>query len=292
MEGREVIAMPKVLVVDDSLSVRKVVERALAARSIQVVSAASGSEALTQIQREHPDLVICDVLMPDKDGYQICEFVKAHPEFGASPVLLISGIVNSAVLERAAEVRSDSVMRKPFAADELLQKVEGLLAAEVDGIRQPGAAVLRGPAQGSVPLPSALSALITGPPRPVPEASAPPVPRDLKAVLTELVESPGVALAALVDREGFLIDAVGECGSDIEPVWALASSVAEACDDIGRELGHGPLQAMILEHEGGVVLLSTIGPGTLLALLLRDPTILGRVRYSVKRTQPELLRLL
>ncbi len=130
--------MPKVLVVDDSLSVRKVVQRALESRRIEVLSAASGSEALEQIGREAPDLIVCDVIMPDMDGYQICEFVKKHETLGHTPVLLISGIVNGTVLERAAKVRSDDVMRKPFAAEELLQRIESLLAAQS---RPPAAAV-------------------------------------------------------------------------------------------------------------------------------------------------------
>ncbi|HEY7433961.1 MAG TPA: response regulator, partial [Methylomirabilota bacterium] len=98
--------MPKVLVVDDSLSVRKVVQRALESKRIEVLSAASGNEALEQIAREAPDLIVCDVIMPDMDGYQICDYVKKHPTLGPTPVLLISGIVNGTVLERAAKVRA------------------------------------------------------------------------------------------------------------------------------------------------------------------------------------------
>ena len=120
--------MAKVLVVDDSLSVRKVVERALVARQLEVVSAASGNEAIAQLEREQPDLVVCDVVMPDRDGYDICRFVKGHPRLGRVPVLLISGIVNSTVLEQAAEARSDDVLRKPFEAAELVRKVSELLA--------------------------------------------------------------------------------------------------------------------------------------------------------------------
>ena len=66
--------------------------------------------------------------MPDMDGYQICDFVKKHPTLSHTPVLLISGIVNGTVLERAAKVRSDDVMRKPFAAEELLQRIESFLS--------------------------------------------------------------------------------------------------------------------------------------------------------------------
>src|SRR2546425_7965199 len=120
--------MPKVLVVDDSLSVRKVVEKALEGRSLQVLSAASGTEAIERIERERPDVVVCDVILPDKDGYQICEFVRAHPTMGKTPVLLISGVVNSTVLARAAEVQSNDVMFKPFAAEELVRKIDAMLS--------------------------------------------------------------------------------------------------------------------------------------------------------------------
>lgn len=119
--------MAKVLVVDDSLSVRKVVEKALEGRSVQVLSAASGGEAIEHIEREHPDVVVCDVVLPDRDGYQVCEFVRSHPVVGRVPVLLISGVVNSTVLSRAAEVQSNDVMFKPFAADELVRKIDALL---------------------------------------------------------------------------------------------------------------------------------------------------------------------
>src|SRR5262245_873239 len=121
--------MAKVLVVDDSLSVRKVVERALVGRQIEVVCAATGSEALERIERDEPDVVVCDVVMPDRDGYEICDFVKRHPRLAGTPVLLMSGIVNDEVRERAARVQSADVLSKPFAADDLLRKLEGLLAS-------------------------------------------------------------------------------------------------------------------------------------------------------------------
>src|SRR4029450_666355 len=104
--------MAKVLVVDDSLSVRKVVERALLGRQMEVVSAATGSEALERIERDEPDVVVCDVLMPDKDGYEICQYVKRHPRLARTPVLLMSGIVNDEGRERAARVHSAGVLRK------------------------------------------------------------------------------------------------------------------------------------------------------------------------------------
>src|SRR5262249_53249827 len=119
--------MPKVLIVDDSLTVRKVVERILESRQLEVLQASLGTEAIERIQRDQPDLVVCDVLLPDKEGYEVCQFVKSDPRLVRTPVLLISGIVNAAVLDRAARVGSAGVMRKPFSADELAGKVRDLL---------------------------------------------------------------------------------------------------------------------------------------------------------------------
>src|SRR5438477_2029167 len=120
--------MPKVLVVDDSLSVRKVVERALIGRQIEVVCAATGTEALERIEREEPDVVVCVFFFKQRAAYEICEFVKRHPRLGQTPVLLMSGIVNDEVRERAARVQSADVLSKPFAADDLLRKLDALLA--------------------------------------------------------------------------------------------------------------------------------------------------------------------
>jgi CheY-like chemotaxis protein/predicted regulator of Ras-like GTPase activity (Roadblock/LC7/MglB family) len=280
--------MPKVLVVDDSLSVRKVVERALEARGIQVVSAATGSDAIERIEREAPDLVICDVIMPDKDGYQICEFVKTHPELGKTPVLLISGIVNGTVLERAAKAQSDDVMRKPFAAEELMRKIDGFLSARAAS----APALPADEAAAETPSLDALSGLVTRAEDPVPDTSAALAPPDLKACLAQFAALAGVRVAAVVDREGFLVETAGEGAADGEVAWALASAVSEAADGIGRALGQGNLQAVSLEYEGGVVLLHALGSSALLALVLSDPTGLGKIRYSVKRALPDLLRVL
>ncbi|HEV2055733.1 MAG TPA: response regulator [Methylomirabilota bacterium] len=257
--------MPRVLVVDDSLSVRKMIERALEMKGFEVLSASSGAEAMERISSAMPDMVVCDVVMPDVDGYRICEFVRTHPALSETPVLLISGIVNSAVLERAAQVRSSDVLRKPFTADDLARKVDELLAA-----RSRSAAAPAG-------LPASVADAMVALP-------------DLKAILLQLATMPGVRLAALVDREGFLIETAGEFGVDAEVAGALAACLAESSEGIGREMGQGALSSMILDYEAGMVLLHSAGPSAILAVVLRDPTALGKVRYYVKRALPELLR--
>src|SRR5262245_44201003 len=265
--------MAKVLVVDDSLSVRTVVERALKSKRIEVLSAASGTEAMAQIRREEPDLVVCDVIMPDMEGYEICEFVRDHPRLGRTPVLLMSGIVNGSVLARAAEVRSNDVIRKPFAADELLSKIDGLLAplpAVASDAAPTGATAARGgrELEGAAPV------------------------EDLKAVLARLAAVPGVSLAGLCDRQGFLLESAGDMALEAEAAGALAACLAEASEGIGRELKQGGFVGMIVEYDAGLVLVNAVGPSAMLATVLGDPALLGKVRYYVKKTLPELLEVL
>lgn len=291
--------MPKVLVVDDSLSVRKVVQRALESKRIEVLSAASGSEAMEQIARETPDLIVCDVIMPDMDGYQICDFVKSHATRGRTPVLLISGIVNSTVLERATKVRADDVMRKPFAADELLHRIESLLPAAGRPVSagappQPAAAALPAPVAAPVIAPErrasqpAPASSVAGP---ITVGAVTPAPApDLKALLAGVAELAGVSLTALIDREGALMEVAGGLLPEAELAGALAACLVESTDGVGRALTQGRLQSLILEYDAGVVLLNAVGAGAMLAVVLGDPAVLGKVRYHVKKALPDLVR--
>jgi CheY-like chemotaxis protein/predicted regulator of Ras-like GTPase activity (Roadblock/LC7/MglB family) len=318
--------MAKVLVVDDSLSVRKVVERALLGRHIEVVCAATGSEALERIERDEPDVVVCDVVMPDRDGYEICDFVKRHPRLAGTPVLLMSGIVNDEVRERAARVQSADVLSKPFAADDLLRKLDGLLAtASRPAPVSPGLAAVPVPVNGNghahsmpvpvEPTPAPIAA--TPPPPPVVPPLAPPppvVPRveppvpalaaskvveaapapgrapSMDSILAQFVAIEGVQWAVLADREGFLLEAAPATMSDPEVAGALSACLAESSEGLGRELGRGALHGMMLEYERGMVVIYGVGAGALLAIALTEPSVLGKVRYYAKKSLPELLQ--
>ena len=279
--------MRKVLVVDDSLSVRKVVEKALEGRGLQVLAAASGAEAIALIDRDRPDVVICDVILPDKDGYEICQYVRAHPTIGSTPVLLISGIDNGTVQARAAEVRSDEVMFKPFGVEDLVRKIDHLLAGRSNGTKQPMSAAP--PATPAAPV-AASSAVTAAAPVSTSPATADP---SLKQRLEGLAGTPGVRFVVLTDREGFLIETAGDLAPDADEVaGALASCLAEASEGIGRELGQGQLVGTILEYEAGTLLLHGVGSSALLAVLVGDQGALGKVRYYVRKAVPELVRAL
>jgi len=303
--------MAKVLVVDDSLSVRKVVERALLGRQLEVVCAATGTEALERIERDEPDVVVCDVLMPDKDGYEICEFVKRHPRLSRTPVLLMSGIVNDEVRERAARVQSADVLSKPFAADDLLRRLEVLLAQPAAPpsapIEPPRPTVVADPlftgsvavhgnghgdhGDGHVDPPAIVTAPpISAAPPALAAAPAPAVATGSAGVLKQFAAIDGVQWAVLADREGFLLDASGEGVVDAEVAGALSACLTESSEGLGRELGRGPLHGMILEYAQGMVVLYSVGATALLAIALGEPSALGKVRYFAKKSIPELLQ--
>ena len=266
--------MSKVLVVDDSLSVRKVVERALAGRQIDVVCAASGSEALERIEREAPDVVVCDVVMPDRDGYEICEFVKRHPRLANTPVLLMSGIVNDEVRERAARAASAGILAKPFAADDLMRHLDTLLA------QAPAVAVSP---VSSIDAPPAADV----PPPPLDTARA---PDGAAAILAQFGAMDSVQWAVLTDREGFVMEATANAGVDADVAAALSACLAESSDGLGRELGRGALQGMILEYEKGMVIVYGVANAALLAIGISETSALGKVRYYARRALSELAR--
>jgi CheY-like chemotaxis protein/predicted regulator of Ras-like GTPase activity (Roadblock/LC7/MglB family) len=255
--------MPKILIVDESEAVRTLVERAMGATEIEVLFAASGTHAVERIEQEMPDLVVCDVYMPDTDGYRICEFVKRHPRLGKIPVLLMADVVDGTVLARAARVRPDGVVRKPFAGDELARRIQDFL----------GAQALAAPAIASQSA-----------------GDGAEEPGDLKTVLGMLAARPGVVLAVLVDRDGFLIEWAGEMTLPAEVVGAVASRLAQSSEEIGGELGQGALRSMTFEYEAALVLLSNVSREAWLAVALRDPAMLGAVRHAVKEALPMLAR--
>jgi len=120
--------MPKVLIADDSIAVRKVAERLLTEAGLGVTLAANGEEALAYLAKETPDLVVSDVIMPDKSGYEVCAFVRARRALANTPVLLISGIVNDEVTKQAESCHADGVLKKPFQGTSLKDRVLELLS--------------------------------------------------------------------------------------------------------------------------------------------------------------------
>jgi CheY-like chemotaxis protein len=118
---------PTVYFIDDSATMREVIKIAFRRESFNVIACADAASALAQFDQNPPDAVITDVIMPDQDGYSVCTQVKQHARFGHIPVILMSGVVNKTVADKAVSVRADELILKPFQPQELIGRVKALL---------------------------------------------------------------------------------------------------------------------------------------------------------------------
>lgn len=119
--------VPTVYFIDDSATMREVIKIAFRRENIQVITCADAASALSQFEQIKPDVVITDVIMPDQDGYSVCSQIKENPDLSATPVLLMSGVVNKSVADKAVSVKADELIRKPFQPQELINRVKALL---------------------------------------------------------------------------------------------------------------------------------------------------------------------
>ena len=122
--------MPKVLLLaDDSVVIQKLVGLSFANEDIEVITTDNGDDALTRAREVDPDVVLADVMMPGKNGYEVCEALKADVRLGHVPVLLLTGTFEAFDEDRAREVGSDGHITKPFETQALVERVTGLLAS-------------------------------------------------------------------------------------------------------------------------------------------------------------------
>ena len=120
---------PRILLVDDELSMIKIVERRLGVEGFAVVTAMDGHEALTKAQTEHPDLIILDLKLPLINGDEVCRRLKQDPECYKIPVILFTAKAQETEEQMARGCGAQAYVRKPFHVQELLEQVRTLLAA-------------------------------------------------------------------------------------------------------------------------------------------------------------------
>jgi len=113
----------KVMVIDDSNTIRKTAEIFLLQAGAQVVLAEDGFDALAKINDHLPNVVFCDILMPRLDGYQTCALIKKNPKFSATPVIMLSSKDGLFDRARGRMVGSDEYLTKPFTKDSLIKTV-------------------------------------------------------------------------------------------------------------------------------------------------------------------------
>jgi len=156
--------VPTVYFIDDSATMREVIKIAFRRENIRVITCADAASALAQFEQTRPDVVITDVIMPDQDGYSVCSQIKEHPDLSGVPVLLMSGVVNKSVADKAVSVKADELIRKPFQPQELINRVKVLLEPKT-------AAPAPAPPQGTAT--SALTSFFAPMPA-IPRTIAPP----------------------------------------------------------------------------------------------------------------------
>ena len=119
----------RILVVDDSATIRRSAESMLTAEGYDVVTAENGFEALSKVARHNPDLIFVDIMMPRLDGYQTCAIIKNNTQYRSTPVVMLTskdGLFDQA---RGRVVGSDLYLTKPFTKEELLAAVKQHAAA-------------------------------------------------------------------------------------------------------------------------------------------------------------------
>jgi DNA-binding response OmpR family regulator len=121
----------KILVVEDDPVGRKVLVDYLTAHGYEVATAANGPDGIAAAASERPDLVLCDVLLPKRSGFEVCFEVKRQPETRDVPVLLMSAVLSDPHSEfyAAVDLHADGYFVKPFMMSALLTRIRALLAA-------------------------------------------------------------------------------------------------------------------------------------------------------------------
>ncbi len=117
----------KLLLVDDSVAIQRVVQLTFVDEDIEVVAVGDGLRVVDAIREENPDIVLVDVNMPHKNGYEVAAFVKSDATHDV-PVILLTGAFEPVNEVEASEAGCDGVLIKPFEAKQVIEKVRGLLA--------------------------------------------------------------------------------------------------------------------------------------------------------------------
>jgi twitching motility two-component system response regulator PilG len=124
----------KVMVIDDSNTIRRSAEIFLVQAGCHVILADDGFDALAKITDHQPDVIFCDIVMPRLDGYQTCALIKRNHRFAATPVIMLSSKDGLFDRARGRMVGSDEYLTKPFTKESLLRTVDSHTSARRDGV--------------------------------------------------------------------------------------------------------------------------------------------------------------
>ena len=140
--------MTRILLADDSSHAQRMGEQILSEEGFEVVTISDGDSALLRLEDVDPDVVLVDVDMPHRSGYEICQYVKISPRHRHARVLLTAGVRDQVDEAEARRVQADGIVQKPFEASILLAAVKPLveLAANERSPDRPPARAVKRPA--------------------------------------------------------------------------------------------------------------------------------------------------
>ena len=170
----------KVLLADDSITIQKVIELTFSDEDFELHTVGNGQKAIDEIRSVRPDIVLCDIIMPEKNGYEVCEFIKSSDDLKQIPVLLLTGAFEPFDQERAKAAGCEGFLAKPFEPQTLISKVKELLAGATGGVAQAAAP----PAQPPAPVP------VAPPPAPVPDFASMPIEDETVLVVPPSLGAP------------------------------------------------------------------------------------------------------
>lgn len=121
------IAGSKILIADDNPQILELLEAYLEPLQLRVRLAADGEATLSAVEREEPDLILLDIMMPKRSGFEVCRLLKEDPRYHDIPIIMVTALHEIGDLERARECGGDDFLSKPVNKIELLARVQNLL---------------------------------------------------------------------------------------------------------------------------------------------------------------------
>jgi CheY-like chemotaxis protein len=151
-----------ILLADDSTTIRRLVKQTFADENFRIAEVSNGDAAIKMLEEMRPSIVLTDIYMPGKNGYEVCAFIRNHPALRATPVILLVGAFDAFDEETARESGATANITKPFEPGALIELVRSLLpreeeeeGPEVTEVTEPAVAIASAvPAPAIVPEPN------------------------------------------------------------------------------------------------------------------------------------------
>src|SRR5262245_58961897 len=154
-----------ILVADDSPTIRRLVTQIFADANFRIIEVNNGDAAIKSFEEVRPSVVLADIYMPGRNGYQVCEYIRNHPELGQTPVILLVGAFDAFDDDAAKKAGATASITKPFQPSVLIDLVTSVLPADAAATETPWSE----PAPAVEPVPEmVVAAAVAAPAAPAP----------------------------------------------------------------------------------------------------------------------------